>query len=181
MCSVQFSHSVVSSSLRPHEAQHARPPCPSPTPGVHSDSHPSSQWCHPAISSSVVPFTAKLDKFIKGLACTPPDRLISFHFLSFSGLTDIRIPHSHPRFFLPHEAAFLHFYPLKTWRYLGMEGISLLFLLVCEEGGSLHSAPWLVPNFRTSSVWHPSMAVGKGRKGLPRVTFSLWVKDDDAE
>ena len=55
---VQFSHSVVSDSLRPHESQHARPPCPSPTPGVHSDSRPSSQWCHPAISSSVVPFSS---------------------------------------------------------------------------------------------------------------------------
>ena len=54
--SVQFSRSVVSDSLRPHESQHARPPCPSPTPGVHSDSPPSSQWCHPAISSSVIPF-----------------------------------------------------------------------------------------------------------------------------
>ena len=52
----QTSRSVVSDSLRPHESQHARPPCPSPTPGVHSDSRPSSQWCHPAISSSVVPF-----------------------------------------------------------------------------------------------------------------------------
>ena len=56
--SVQFSHSVVSDSLRPHESQHARPPCPSPTPGGHSDSCPSSQWCHPAISSSVVPFSS---------------------------------------------------------------------------------------------------------------------------
>ena len=54
----QFSHSVVSDFLRPHESQHARPPCPSPTPGVHSDSRPSSQWCHPAISSSVVPFSS---------------------------------------------------------------------------------------------------------------------------
>jgi len=54
--SVQFSRSVVSNSLWPHESQHARPPCPSPTPRVHSDSRPSSQWCHPAISSSVVPF-----------------------------------------------------------------------------------------------------------------------------
>ena len=54
--SVQFSHSVMSDSLWPHELQHARLPCPSPTPGVHSDSHPSSQWCHPAISSSVGPF-----------------------------------------------------------------------------------------------------------------------------
>ena len=56
--SVQFSHSVVSDSLRPHESQHARPPCPSPTPGVHSNSCPSRQWCHPAISSSVVPFSS---------------------------------------------------------------------------------------------------------------------------
>ena len=55
---VQFSHSVVSDSLRPHELQHARPPCPSPAPGVHSNSCPSSQWCHPAISSSVVPFSS---------------------------------------------------------------------------------------------------------------------------
>ena len=56
--SVQISHSVVSNSLQPHESQHTRPPCPSPTPRVHSDSHPSSQWCHPAISSSVVPFSS---------------------------------------------------------------------------------------------------------------------------
>ena len=54
--SIQFSRSVMSNSLWPHESQHARPPCPSPTPGVHSDSRPSSQWCHPAISSSIVPF-----------------------------------------------------------------------------------------------------------------------------
>ena len=54
----QISHSVVSDSLRPHESQHARPHCPSPAPGVHSDSRPSSQWCHPAISSSVVPFSS---------------------------------------------------------------------------------------------------------------------------
>jgi len=56
--SVQFSRSVVSDSLRPHESQHARPPCPSASPGVHSNSRPSSQWCHPAISSSVVPFSS---------------------------------------------------------------------------------------------------------------------------
>ena len=54
--SVQFSHAVVSDSLQPHESQHARPPCPTPTPRVHLNSRPSSQWCHPAISSSVIPF-----------------------------------------------------------------------------------------------------------------------------
>ena len=56
--SVQFSRSIVSDSLWPHELQHARPPCPSPTPGVHSDSCPSSRWCHPAISPSVIPFSS---------------------------------------------------------------------------------------------------------------------------
>ena len=56
--SVQFSCSVLSDALWHHESQHDRPPCPSPTPGVHSDSCPSSQWCHSAISSSVVPFSS---------------------------------------------------------------------------------------------------------------------------
>ena len=56
--SVHFSSSVMSGSLQSHESQHARPPCPSPTPRVHLDSYASSQWCHPAISSSVVPFTS---------------------------------------------------------------------------------------------------------------------------
>ena len=56
--SVQFSHSVLSDSLWPHDPQHARPPCPSPTPGVHPNPCPSSQWCHLTISSSVVPFSS---------------------------------------------------------------------------------------------------------------------------
>ena len=56
--SVQLSCSVVSDSLQPHESQHTRPPCPSPTPEVHSDSRPSSQCCHPAISSSGVTFSS---------------------------------------------------------------------------------------------------------------------------
>ena len=56
--SVQFSHSVMSDSLRPPELQHARHPCPSPTPRVHSNSCPLSWWCHPVISSSVVPFSS---------------------------------------------------------------------------------------------------------------------------
>ena len=58
MVSVQFSPSVVSDSLRPHESQHTRPPCPSPTLGVYSNSCPSSRWRHPTISSSVVPFSS---------------------------------------------------------------------------------------------------------------------------
>ena len=58
MSSVQFSYSVVSNSLQPHESQHARPPCPSPTPRVHPNSCPLSWWCHPSISFSVVPFSS---------------------------------------------------------------------------------------------------------------------------
>ena len=56
--SVQFSRSVMSDSLQPHELQHARPPCPSPTLGVYSNRCPSSRWCHPAITSSVVPLSS---------------------------------------------------------------------------------------------------------------------------
>ena len=61
--SVQFSHSVMSDSLGPHELQHARPPCPSLTPRVYSNSYPLSRWCHPAISSSVAPFSSHLQSF----------------------------------------------------------------------------------------------------------------------
>ena len=61
--SVQFSHSVVSDSLRTHGLQHTRPPCASPTPRVYSNSCPLSQWCHPTISSSVVPFSSHLQSF----------------------------------------------------------------------------------------------------------------------
>ena len=61
--SAQFSHSVMSSSLRPHGLQHARPPCPSPTLRIYSNSSPSSQWCHKNISSSVFPFSSCLQSF----------------------------------------------------------------------------------------------------------------------
>ena len=89
-CSVQFSCSVVSDSLWPHELQHARPPYPSPTPRVLSNSHPSSQWCHPAISSSVIPFSSCSQSlpvsesflmsqlFAWGGQCTGVSALVSF-------------------------------------------------------------------------------------------------------
>ena len=72
--SVQFSRSVVSNSLQPHESQHARLPCPSPSPRVHSDSHPSSWWCHPAISSSVVPFSS-CSQSLPASECFPMSQL----------------------------------------------------------------------------------------------------------
>ena len=64
MHSVKFTHSVGSNSLQPHGLQHDRPPCPSPTSWVHSNSYPLSQWCHPTISSSVVPFSSHLQSFL---------------------------------------------------------------------------------------------------------------------
>ena len=62
--SVQFSHSTASNSLRPHGLQHTRRPCPSPTPGVYSNSCPLSRWCHPTISSSVIPFSSCPQSFL---------------------------------------------------------------------------------------------------------------------
>ena len=81
--SVQFSHSVVSDSLQPHELQHTRPPCPSPTPGVHPDSRPSSQWCHPAISSSVVPFSS-CPQSLPASESFPMSQLFATKYRSFS-------------------------------------------------------------------------------------------------
>ena len=75
--SVQFSRSVVSDSLRPHESQHARPPCPSPSPGVHSNSCPSSWWCHPGISSSVVPFSS-CSQFLPASESFPMSQLFTW-------------------------------------------------------------------------------------------------------
>ena len=63
MHSVQFSRSVVANSLQHHGLQHARPPCPSPTAGVYSNSSPSSRWCHPTISTSVIPFSPHLESY----------------------------------------------------------------------------------------------------------------------
>ena len=73
----QFSRSVVSDSLWPHELQHARPPCPSPTPGVHSNSCPLSWWCHPAISSSVVPFSSRTQS-LPALGSFPMSQLFAW-------------------------------------------------------------------------------------------------------
>ena len=85
--SVQFSHSVVSDSLQPCEPQHARPPCPSPTPRVYPNSYPLSQWCHPTISSSVIPFFSCLQSF-------PASGSFAMSQLFASGGQRIRIPAS---------------------------------------------------------------------------------------
>ena len=86
--SVQFSCSVVSDSLQPHESQHARPPCPSPTPGVHSDSRPSSQWCHPTISSSVILFSSCL-QFFPASGSFPMSRLFASGYQSIGASASV--------------------------------------------------------------------------------------------
>ena len=98
--SVQFSHSVVSDSLRPHESQHTRPPCPSPTPRVYSNSHPLSRWCDPAISSSVVPFSSCLQSFT-GLGSFPMSQFFasggqSFGVLASASVLPMNIQHWFP-------------------------------------------------------------------------------------
>ena len=75
--SVQFSRSDMSDSLRPHELQHTRPPCPSPTPGVNTNSCPSSRWCHPDVSSSVVPFSS-CPKSLPASASSPMSQLFTW-------------------------------------------------------------------------------------------------------
>ena len=101
--SVQFSRSVMSDSLRPHEPQHARPPCPSLTPVVHQNPCPLSQWCHPTISSSVVPFSSCLSIFpsirvfsSESILCIRWPKYWSFSFSispsnEYSGLISFRI------------------------------------------------------------------------------------------
>ena len=90
----QISHSVVSNSLRPHKSQHARPPCPSPTPWVHSDSCPLCQWCHPAISSSVIPFSS-CPQFLPGSGSFPVSQLFTWGGQS-TGVSSIIPSKEHP-------------------------------------------------------------------------------------
>ena len=100
--SVQFSRSVMSDSLRPHGLQHARLPCPSPTPGAYSNSCPSHRWCHPTISSSVVPFSSRFQSFPSGsfpisrFFASGGQSIVSFSFNispsnEYSGLISFRI------------------------------------------------------------------------------------------
>ena len=80
--SVQFSRSVMFDSLRPHESQHTRPPCPLPTPRIYSNSCPLSRWCHPAISSSVVPFSSCPPEFTQTHVHWVDDAIQPSHLLS---------------------------------------------------------------------------------------------------
>ena len=104
--SVQFSRSVGSDSLRPCELQHARPPCPSPTPEVHPNSCPSSQWCHPATSSSVVPFSS-CPQSLPGSESFPMSQLFGINLRLLIFLPAILIPactSSSPAFLMMYSA-----------------------------------------------------------------------------
>ena len=116
--SVQFSHSVMSESLWPHGLQHARLPCPSPTPGVYSNSCPLHQWCHPTISSSVVPFSACLQSF---------PALGSFPMSQFFTSGDQSIGVSASASVLPMNIQ--HWFPLgwTGWISLQSKGLSRVF------------------------------------------------------
>ena len=128
--SVQLSHSVVSDSLRPHELQHGRPPCPSPIPEVHSNSHPSSRWCHPAISSSLDP-SSSCPHSLPASEPFPMSQLFAWGGQS-TGVSALAS-------FLPKNT--------QDWSPLGWTGWT-------------SSSPWdskesfPTPHFKTSILWH---------------------------
>ena len=147
--SVQFSRSVVSNSIWPHELQHARPPCPSPTPGVHPDSRPSSQWCHPTISSSVVPFSSFLQSF-------PASGSFLMSWLLASGCQRIRVSAS----------ASVLLMNIQNWFTLGkIDWFDLLAIqgtmnILLQHHSSKASIHWRSAFF-TVQLSHPYMTTGK--------------------
>ena len=121
IASVQFSRSVMSDSLRSHELQHTSPPCPSTTPGVHSNSRPSSQWCHPAISSSVIAFSScpqSLPASVFSNESTLCMRWPKYWSLSFSIIPSKEIPGL---------ISFRMDWQLDSWISLQSKGLSRVF------------------------------------------------------
>ena len=154
--SVQLSRSVVSNSLWPHESKHARPPCPSQTPGVHSNSRASSQWCHPAISSTGVPFSCP--QFLPASGSFPMSQLFTWGGQSTGVLASASV--------LPMNT--------QEWSPLGMDWLDLLavqgtlksLLQHHSSKASIlrHSAFFIV------QLSHPYMTTGK-TIALTRRTF----------
>ena len=146
--SVQYS--VVSDSLRPHESQHARPSCPSVTPGVHSDSRPSSQWCHPAISPSVIPFSCP--QFLPASESFPMSQLFAWGGQStgVSALASIEIP------------------GLISFRvdWLDLLAVRGTLKSLLQHHSSKASILWCSAFF-TVQLSHPYMTTGKTIDGLP--------------
>ena len=154
--SVQFSHSGVSYSLRPQESQHARPPCPSPTPGVHSNTCPSSQWCQPAISSSVVPFSSCPQSLLASESF-PMSQIFAWggQSIGVSALASV----------LPMKTQDWSPLVWTGWISLQSKGLSSLFQHHSSKASILqHSA------FFTIQLSHPYMTTGK-TIALTRWTF----------
>ena len=122
--SVQFSCSVMSNSLWPHGLQHTRPPCPSPTPGVYSNSCPSSWWCHPTISSSVVPFYSCLQSF-------PASGSLPISQLFASGGQNIGVSASASVLLMSIQDWFL--FGWTDWIYLQYKGLSGVFCNITDK------------------------------------------------
>ena len=116
--SIQFSRSVMSDSLRPHKLQHTKPPCPSPTPGVHPNPCPSSRWCHPTISSSVVPVSSCPQSF-PASGCFPVSQLFTSggHSIGVSASTSV----------LPMNAQDWSPSAWTSWIFLQSKGLSRVF------------------------------------------------------
>ena len=146
--SLQFSCSVVSDSLWPHELQHARPPCPSPTPGVYSNPCPSSQWCHPAISSSVIPFSS-CPQFLPASGSFPMSQLFT------SGGQSIGVSASAS--VLPMNTQDWSPLGWTSWISLQSKGLSKVF----SNTTTVQSINFSVLSFFTVQLSHPYMTTGK--------------------
>ena len=148
----------MSNSLQPHELQRTRPPCPSSTPGVHSDSRPSSQWCHPAISSSVIPFSS-CSQSLPASESFPMSQLFTWGGQS-TGVSALAS-------FLPKKSQGWSPSEWTGWIYLQSKGLSRVFsnTTVSSKASILrHSA------FFTVQLSHPYMTTGK-TMALTRRTF----------
>ena len=154
--SVQFSHSFVSGSLRPQGLQHARPPCPSPTPRVYSNSHSLSRWCHPTISSSVIPFSSHLQSF-------PASGFFKWVSSSHQVAKVLEFQLQHQSF---HEYSGLISFRMDWLDLLAVQGILKSLLQHHSSKASIlqHSAFFIV------QFWHLNMTTGKAI-ALTRQTF----------
>ena len=153
----QFSRSVVSDSLRPHESQHARPPCPSPSPEVHSDSRPSSWWCHPAISFSVVLFSS-CPQSLTASESLPMSQLFAWGGQS-TGVSALAS-------FLPKKS---QGWSLSEWTGLDLLAVQGTLKSLLQHHSSKASSLWRSAFFIVQLL-HPYMTTGK-TIALTRWTF----------
>ena len=155
--SVYFSRSVMSDSLRPHESQHARPPCPSPTPGVHWDSRPSSQWCHPAISSFVVP-SSSCPQSLPASESFPMSQLFAWG----SQSTEVSALAS----FLPKKSQGWSPSECTGWISLQSKGLSRVFSNTIVQKHQFFSAQpssQSIHDHRTKGIFHAKIGTVKDR------------------